>query len=81
MCRTNNEKGAKGMQVKLNREQCAALAAHLDPEFDNGGEPQEYPVVMRVVYGTSAQPWQLTVGGCYLHKDGEWATYPEGQKA
>lgn len=67
------------MQVKLNERQCAALAAHLDPAVDNGGEPQQYPVVMRVVYGTKHRPWQLVVNGCYLHKDGEWATFPEGQ--
>jgi hypothetical protein len=67
------------MQVKLNREQCVALSVLLDPTEPLEGEAMTYPVEVRVVYGTKQRPWQLVVNGCYLHTDGEWATFPEGQ--
>lgn len=66
------------MQVKLNREQCLTLGVLLDPTEPPQGEKLTYPVTVRVVYGTTAQPWQLIVNDCYLHTDGEWATFPEG---
>lgn len=64
------------MKVVLNEAQRFAVTWYFNP-FNNDGEPWplDEPVDIDVFQG------QLVLNGTYLHKSGEWATFPEGEDA
>lgn len=61
-----------GKAVVLNERQRGAVSWYFDPDNEDGEPwPLDEPVYVDVVDG------QLVLNDCYLHSDGEWATYSE----
>lgn len=59
--------------LRLNEEQRAAVSWFFSPE-NHDGEPWRLDEPVDVDVGDDGQ---LRLSGCYLHTDGEWATFPQ----